>query len=202
MQPNLIRLDHLWHRNITQKSRFSPFSFPINVTDHTTTFNSDSMQHYSFQTPASPQVFLQIKSVCVFRFHRMLKESPLLPFSSQPIFYRAECITVSGFFSVELPSPPKAGFKTQGNFSGCEDVSHGQLAPEKAAPLIPVPSFFCKCNFTLGRSDADMLTLGTFLKGKWKYLQCVKSDLIIIVYCFNFLRRSDTDCSTTHKICF
>ena len=72
----------------------------------------------------------------------MLKESPLLPFSSQPIFYRAECITVSGFFSVELPSPPKAGFKTQGNFSGCEDVSHGQLAPEKAAPLIPVPSFF------------------------------------------------------------
>ena len=24
----------------------------------------------------------------------------------------------------------------------------------------------CKCNFTLGRSDADMLTLGTFLKGK------------------------------------
>ena len=47
-----------------------------------------------------------------------------------------------GIFSVELPSRPKAGFKTQGNFSGCEDVSHGHLAPEKAAALIPVPSFF------------------------------------------------------------
>ena len=67
----------------------------------------------------------------------------MVHFFSQPISSTGPSVsTFRDFFSVELPSPPKARLKAQGNFSGCKDVSHGQLDPEKAAPLIPVPSFF------------------------------------------------------------
>ena len=46
------------------------------------------------------------------------------------------------FFLLNYHLHQRPDLKAQGDFSGCKDVSHGQLAPEKAAPLIPVPSFF------------------------------------------------------------